>query len=194
MAEETGELIPFHALNEFMRPDYRQHVVRVALSARPTLPDELRQPLDQLIKKHVKVPGFRSSDKAPARVKTAPTAEAFEDHPDLVAAVLGAWAEAQSELRQQIYNLLSGRGWQLLPVEARRVKMPGFFIRWPKSEDFETLRLAFQEAYPHSSAGPDDISLMVVWVGMRLPYQIIDEPPDQVTHITDRPLEMGGEA
>jgi hypothetical protein len=194
MDDKTAEFIPFHALNEFMRPDYRLHVVRTALSAASTLPDDLRKPLEKLVKKHVKVQGFRSSDKAPARLKAQPASEAFEKNPELVGAVLTAWAEAQTELRQQVYEMLNERGWQVLPVEADRTRLPGFFINWPISEAFESLHQDFAARNPQSGAGPDDISLMTVWVGMRLPYQIIDDSPENVTKIVDFPLEMGQES
>jgi hypothetical protein len=196
MDDESAELIPFHALNEFMRPDYRLHVVRTVLSALPGMPDELRGPVDRSVKKHVRVSGFRSSDKAPARMKAAPTAEAFEKHPELVGAVLEAWAEANDTLRQHIFTLMQGRGWHVLPVEARRSKMPGFFIRWPQSEEFEVLHEDFRQRYPDSKATDDDISLMVVWLGMRLPYQTVDEPVEEVTRMGKfdfREAEAGAE-
>lgn len=181
MNDDTAELIPFHALNEFMREDYRLHVIRTVLSARPNLPDHLGKPIDQLTKKFVKVPGFRNAERAPARVRAAPTAEAFEKHPEMVAAILAAWGEVNSVLRRQVYDLLSARGWNLLPLDAQRARLPGFFIRWPKSEEFEALHAAFNEMYPEAGASPDDISLMVVWVSCRLPYQIIEESPESVT-------------
>jgi hypothetical protein len=183
MNDESLELVPFHALNEFMRPDYRLHVVRTVLSALPTLPNDLRTPVDRQVKKHVRVQGFRSSDKAPARVKAAPTAEAFEDHPELVAAIIEAWAEVNAALRQQIYELLLDRGWHVLPIHARRSKLPGFFIRWPHSEEFELLQKEYNERFPESKTPLDDISLMVVWVGTRLPYQTVDEPTEEVTRL-----------
>jgi hypothetical protein len=193
MNDETTELIPFHALNEFMRSDYRLHVVRTALSAMPKLPAELRSPLEQMVKKHVKVPGFRNSDKAPARLKATPAAQVFEKNPEMTGAVLSAWAEVQSELRQQVYDMLAERGWQVLPLEAKRIRLPGFFINWPESEDFEILHQDFAARYPDSNAGPDDISLMVVWIGMRLPYQKIDDTPENVTKIADVPQKIMSE-
>ena len=183
MTDPTAELIPFHALNEFMRSDYRLHVVRTTLSALPSLPDELRAPVERLIKKLVHVPGFRNSGKAPARVKAVPTAEAFEKNPELVAAVLAAWSEVNTTLREQVYDLLKSRGWHLFPLEAHRHRLPGFFIRWPKSEDFETLNQQFSEIHPDAKASSDDVTLMVVWMGMRLPYQIVEESPEVVTEL-----------
>lgn len=177
--QEKAELIPFHALNEFMRDDYRMTVVRTTLIGVNTLPQEYRPPIDRLTKKLVRVPGFRHAEKAPFQVRIHPTAEAFEKSPELVVAVLNAWAEIKAPLRQKIFDLLTERGWQLLPLEGDRTKMPGFFIKWPAGEDFASLNTAFKEKYPTASETDDDISLMVVWVSMRLPYLHEGEDRDQ---------------
>jgi hypothetical protein len=192
MNDESTELIPFHALNEFMRPDYRLHVIRTVLSALPGLPEELRGPVDRNVKKYVRVQGFRSSDKAPARMKAVPTAEAFEKSPHLVGAILDAWAEVNSGLRQQVFDMLHERGWHLLPLQAKRTKLPGFFIQWPQSEDFEVLHQDFALRNPDSKASDDDISLMVVWLGMRLPYQTEEGTVEEVTRLGD--FDLRGEA
>ena len=59
----------------------------------------------------------------------------------------------------------------MLPVEADRTQLPGFIPSFPKEEDFEKLILAFKEKYPAIEASDDDISLMIVWVSGRLPFQ-----------------------
>lgn len=184
MNEKKAQFLPFHALNEFMRPDYRQEVVRATLAALPNLPEDLRGEIDRLIKKHVRVPGFRNSAKAPTPVKVKPTAESFEKSPALVAAVLSAWSAAHPELRQQVHDLLSERNWELLPPEADRTKLPGFMIRWPKGEDFDVLNNAFKEKFPESNASSDDVSLMVVWISTRLPYDVPadDDEGDAADH------------
>ena len=115
LKDQTVELLPFHAINEFMRNDFRLGVVRGALSALPGLPGNYRATLDRLTKKYVKVPGFRNSDKAPAVVKAVPIAESFEKSPELAGAVLAAWAESHTDLRQKVYDFMTGRAWELLP-------------------------------------------------------------------------------
>jgi hypothetical protein len=170
MDTKKARFLPFHAINDFMRPDFRLAVVRAALQAAPGMPDDLRQPLDRLVKKAVKVPGFRDGSKAPTPLKVRPTAEAFEKSPDLVGAVLAVWAQSNPGLGQQVYDLLVEKGWEVLPLEANRAKLPGFMPAWPKGQDFEALNQAFHEKYPQAEAANDDISLMVVWVSGRLPY------------------------
>ncbi len=176
---QTDRYLPFHAINEFMRNDYRLAVVRSALAALPDLPESYRKPIDQHTKRLVKVPGFRNSDKAPMRVRVVPTADAFEKSPDLVAAILSAWAEVHPELRQKVYDLLVGRGWEVLPLDADRTKLPGFSIHWPKGEDFEGLYKAYQEMYPGDDSKSDDVSLMIVWLSNRLPYPEMEEEGEE---------------
>lgn len=179
MDTKKARFLPFHAINGFMRSDYRLTVVRAALQAAPSMPEDLRQPLDRLVKKVVKVPGFRDGSKAPTPLKVRPAADAFEKSPDLVGAILAIWAQSKPELRQQVYDLLVEKGWEILPAEANRAKLPGFMTDWPKGQDFEALKQAFHQKYPPVEASGDDISLMVVWVSGRLPYETEGEDEDE---------------
>jgi hypothetical protein len=185
MAEKKQEFLPFHAINEFMREDYRLTVVRGVLHAASQLPPEYREAIEKQTKRSVKVAGFRNSGLAPAGLRVAPTANAFEKYPDMVSSILAAWAEIHNELRQQVFDLLTGRGWELLPVEVNRAKLPGFMVHWPKGEDFEGITKAFAEKYPLETVSPDDISLMTVWLGDRLPYKIEDEETEPALEAPD---------
>jgi len=174
-AKKQAEYIPIHAINEFMRNDYRLTVIRTALSALSGLERGLSVPIDRLTKKLVRVPGFRNSVKAPVSVKAVAMVKPFEKSPKLVAAILAAWAESKAELRQQVYNLLTGREWKILPVEADRTKLPGFLTRWPEEDSFEVLYTAYTEANPDYDASIDDVSLMVTWLAGRLPIEKISK-------------------
>jgi hypothetical protein len=175
MDDEKTQFLPFHAINEFMRDDYRAKVIRSTLNALSTLPPEYREPVDRLIRRNVQVPGFRISTKAPVTLRQKPTIDAFVKNPQMAAAILSAWAEVHTGLRSQIHELLTTRGWEILPSEADRTQLPGFIPSWPKEEDFENLTFAFKEKYPSTDASDDDINLMAVWVGGRLPYQSSSE-------------------
>lgn len=176
MSDETSEheeeiaFIPFHAVNDFMNDDYRLSVIRSVSAGLDQLPGELRGPVDRAIRQVVRVPGFRNSAKAPAAVKARPMAEAFVKSPQLVSAVLAAWGEIHAGLRQNVYDLLTARGWELLPPQADRTQLPGFLTEWVGSEDFDGLYAAFQAQFPESQASKDDVSLMAVWLSGRLPY------------------------
>lgn len=195
MPEKT-EFLPFHAINEFMRPDFRLSVIRETLSSLGSVPDTLAKELNHQIKKNVTVPGFRNSEKAPALIKVLPTSKAFEKNPELVAALITCWAEYQSDLRDKVYELLIAQGWNLLPVsdggeaenislelikewpvlpiKVNRAKLPGFYTHWPKDQDFEILYKKFTEQYPEMDVSIDKVSLMAVWLSMRLPYHVDD--------------------
>jgi hypothetical protein len=180
--EETVQYLPFHALNEYMRPDYRLTVVRSTLTALPKLPKSFRSNIDKLTKRVVHVPGFRDSNQAPPSMKAGPVAEAFQKYPEIVAAILSAWAESKPELRTKIYDLLKSRNWEdLLPADADRTKLPGFQVVWPKGEDFDILNDAYTQAYPGEDTTTDDVSLMVVWLSNRLPFN----DPDGEEHYHD---------
>ena len=87
MSEEKPQMqfIPFHAINEFMRSDFRVILLRSTMQALPELPSKTQASLNKLTKRYVKVPGFRNSAKAPASVKAVGMVKAFEKEPKLVA-------------------------------------------------------------------------------------------------------------
>jgi hypothetical protein len=209
MAEKT-EFLPFHAINEFMRPDFRLTVIRDTLTSQDKLEEAYINDLNQHIKKRVSVPGFRNSDKAPGLIKVLPTSKAFEKYPELVAAILSCWTEIQTELREQVYELLKSRGWPMLgegeemdasalslevlkawpvfPVKMNRAKLPGFYPHWPKGEEFETLYTTFTSLYPDVNVSIDKVSLMAVWLTMRLPYQVdVDLHPEEENKTSEQP-------
>jgi hypothetical protein len=203
MSENQVEFLPFHAINDFMRKDFRLNVIKSTLGALNSLPESHRNSINHLTKKLVKIPGFRHSDKAPAIVRTLPTSNAFEKSPELVAAILAAWAESHASLRTQVYEILVSRGWKtlptemhsladvpplktekdwgILPIEADRTKIPGFLIYWPVGETFEVLYQAFSEKFPDTLASIDETSLMAVWLTLRLPVNIVDEEGNIIT-------------
>jgi len=190
MTEEKPkmEFIPFHAINEFMRSDYRMILLRNTLLALPDLSSRTQASVNKLTKKHVKVPGFRNSAKAPASVKAVAMVKPFEQQPKLVAAILSAWAEANPELCQQIFDILIGFDWKLLPLEANRARLPGFLSQWPEEQDYEAIYDTFAEAYPESEYGIDDVSLMAVWLSLRLPIEKASK--NEIAHL---PIDYGNE-
>lgn len=208
MPEET-EFLPFHAINEFMRPDFRLKIIRDTLTSQTKLPESMQDELNGKIKKRVSIPGFRTSDKAPALMKVLPTSKAFEKYPDLVAIILTCWAELQSELRDQVYSLLKSRNWKILiesdaleienftadfikewpilPIKSNRAKLPGFFTHWPKGEDFEILYGKYSELFPEAESSIDKVSLMIVWLTMRLPYHVDGEVEKAEDYLLNKP-------
>lgn len=190
MNDKLG-FLPFHAINEFMRDDFRLSVIRTVLSNLTILDDNDRNQLSKLINKQVKIPGFRNPAKAPTTIKLIPVVKAFEKKPDMVAHILSAWVECHKSLRVEVYELLKARDWsfihdsfeikdlikdwRILPLYADRTKLPGFYPIWPKGENFEILYDTYINMFPTSEYDIDSVSLMVVWLVMRLPYQVEEE-------------------
>jgi hypothetical protein len=170
--EYEKSFLPFHAINEFMRDDYRKEIIKFTLSKIYDLPDTFIALLNTQTKKHVKVPGFRNSAKAPMTLLCKPVEQAFIKSPQLVAIMLASWAQLNYSLYENVYRLLQIRGWELIPIDADRTKLPGFSTDWPFEEDFELLCDSFRKEYPDFSVSQDDISLMAVWVSGRLPYHV----------------------
>ena len=170
MNEKQIAFVPFHAINQFMLDEFRQQVIRSVFTNYEALSANRRKAINGLIKKSVSVPGFRDASQAPLAVKLRGVERAFEKNPDLTAQILMAWTELKPELGQQVHSLLSGRGWEVLPLDADRTRLPGFLPDWPKDEDYDSLDAAFAEKYPQAKVDAYDFRLMVVWVGGRLPY------------------------
>jgi hypothetical protein len=169
---EEIAFLPFHAVNDFMTAEYRLSVIRLVFDRLGELPEERRLPIERLSRRLVQVPGFRNSAKAPTHLKARPAASAFEKNPELALAVLAAWAELHPDLRRRVFAVLEGRGWSLLPEEADRTQMPGFLPRWPASDNFDAIQADYAAAHPDEHPNPDDVSLMAVWLGGRLPYHL----------------------
>ncbi len=62
--------------------------------------------------------------------------------------------------------------WPIFPIKFNRTKLPGFFTHWPIGEDFDVLYNQFIELFPQAESSIDKVSLMVVWLSMRLPYHV----------------------
>jgi len=176
MTEETqAQFVPFHAINQFMMAEYRQEILHKVFSRLDQLPVGRKSTLQNQIKRYLKLPGFRNGALAPLSLKVKGAGTVFEQHPDFVAQILMAWSELNLELRQQIYDLLVERKWELLPADVDRSKLPGFLARWPKEDSYDVLDAAFAAKYPDVKAHEYDIRLMIVWLSGRLPYDMDED-------------------
>jgi len=198
--DNKQQFLPFNAINEFMRPDFRLSIIREVLNNLTTIPTEQASAVANITRRVVKVPGFRNSEKAPPLVKVMPMVKSFEKSAELVAVILSAWAAVHSDLLDQVHSLLKHRNWPvveadedisfstissalinewpILPPGIDRKRLPGFLPRWPKGEDFETLFTSYIELFPSGEASIDQVSLMAVWLALRLPYTIEESPTE----------------
>jgi hypothetical protein len=171
MDDKKIKFLPFHSINAFMRPDYRLEVIKAVLTDLSLVDDKKQALLNRYVKQHVVIPGFRHSMQAPLQIKIKPYMTTFENKPELAAITLDIWAELHKELQDNVFQLLVDRGWEILPLDADRTKLPGFFTTWPENEDFDQIYTAFNEKYTGDKYSQDDVSLMAVWLGVRLPYE-----------------------
>lgn len=176
MDDKRIPYFPFHAINEYMLPEFRLTVLTSVLRDLEKLPGERRAALNRMIKNYLSVPGFRNSAAAPLGVKIRGAVSPFERRPDFAAQVLQGWSELHADLRERVFAMLQARSFEgVLPAEADRTKLPGFQTTWPKIETYEALDQAFFDANPGFEASTDDIRLMVVWMVNRLPYDLFED-------------------
>jgi hypothetical protein len=176
MDEKQIRYLPFNAINEFMLPEFRHTVLQNVFSQLEKLTNERRTAINNLVKRHVQVPGFRNSAQAPVGVRVRGSVTPFERRSDFTAQILQAWGELHADLRQQVYDMLNERNWEkLLPPDADRTKLPGFMVIWTKEETYDVLDAAFQTKYPDGPFEAYDMRLMVVWMANRLPYELFLE-------------------
>lgn len=170
MSDAKVQFLPFHAINEFMLDEYRQKVLSTVLSRSGELSLAQKGALAGQMKRHVSVQGFRNSSAAPLPLKIRAASAAFQRNADFAGRMLQSWADLHPELRCQVYDLLMEREWSILPADVDRSKLSGFLTDWPEKETYEVLNQAFVAKFPDSPASEDDVRLMVVWIGNRLPY------------------------
>lgn len=165
---------PFNGLNQFMLPEFRHEVLYAVMSRLDQLPPVIKSRIVVLTRRYLQLPGFRNPALAPVGIKTKGAVAPFEKSAEFAAAVLAAWAELNSDLMSQVYHLLQDRGWELLPLDADRTKVPGFLTRWPASETYDILNQTFSEKFPDTKASENAVRLMAVWVSGRLPFEKVD--------------------
>jgi len=180
---EKEEFLPFHAINEFMRDDYRLTVLTEVLGASDRLTPEKRSAIGKMITRYVSVPGFRNGNLAPVGKKARASASLFERSSEFVALVVESWSHLHPELATTMFEVLSEHAWEnLQPLEVDRSQLPGFSIHWPKQDNFAGLIKAAHEKNPAlAGESEDNISLMAVWIGDRLPYDLFVEEGQETT-------------
>ena len=171
---EKAQFIPFNAINEFMLTDFRRSVISETLSKLDEASEGKQRAIRELIRRTVKVQGFRNSAQAPLQMKVKGAISTFEKSPEFVKNVLQAWSEVNKDTCGQVHAFLTERNWKVLPVDADRSLLPGFLTRWPEAEQFEVLVKAYREKYPDSNATDNEISLMIVWIAGRLPVELVE--------------------
>jgi len=170
--EKSIQFLPFNAINEFMLPEYRLEVIQSVFLNVNQLPPGLQRGIHQMQRKYLKIAGFRNSALAPVPLKVRNSVSAFEKSPEFVAEILSAWKALHEDLGEKVCRVLGEIGWEIMPVEANRAKLPGFMTTWPKTDTYEVIEAKFEEMFPGHTYAQNDVRLMVVWMGGRLPYEL----------------------
>lgn len=178
---EQKMYLPFHAVNEFMRDDFRIQIIQEVFSQTEKCDPETRSRLGKLVLKKIQVPGFRNSNQAPLSIKIKNSPGIFEKSAEFAALMMECWSQIHGGLKENMYSLLIESGWKIPALSEDRTNLPGFQIDWPKEHKFEFLCKQIREKHPEIIESDDEISLMAVWIGNRLPYNLYagEEDSDQ---------------
>jgi hypothetical protein len=180
MMSEKMEYLPFSAVNDFMRDDYRITVMTEVFSNLEKLDKAPRTVITTAVSHHVSVPGFRNGNLAPVGRKVKASVSLFERAPEFAAAVMQGWSSLHPQLRTVVVEVLTELGWEnVLPADADRAQLPGFQIHWPKKDNFEAILAQVKAKQPDLEESEDNVSLMAVWMGNRLPYDLYSEEEQQ---------------
>jgi hypothetical protein len=172
---KKAQLLPFHAINEFMRDDFRNQLLQEVFSEADKLEKDQVVRINRLFSKGVQISGFRNSSLAPIAFKVRHANGLFEKSPEFVSIIVNCWSKLHQPLKEATWQLLENRNWRPLPLDVDRSLLSGFMLNWPKEDTFETLIHAFREKTQEIVESDDNISLMIVWVGNKLPYGLYDE-------------------
>lgn len=181
--QKKAQFLPWSAINAFMMKDFQHEVLKEVLSNYAQLASAQRTGLNKMIKRGVKVNGFRNAVAAPLAIKVNSSVDLFENNAAFAGLILDSWHTLYPDLRKQVYDLLVSRGWEILPEGADRTKLPGFLAQWPKQDEFDVLVAAFRDTYSDETYSDNQISLMSVWLSGRLPYELVDLTEDFETRI-----------
>ena len=173
--DKKAQFIPFHAVNEFMRDDYRLSILQEVMSHLEDCNKDKIMRVNRLFVKGVQIPGFRNSSLAPVAVRIKHCVGLFEKSHEFAALMIECWSERHRGLKQAVWQLLDARNWKPFPIEVDRTQLPGFMVNWPKGDTFDQFIKSITESNPELNESDDNISLMVVWVGNKLPYNLFDE-------------------
>ncbi len=169
--------LQFNAVYEVMSQAYREEVVSRALSFRGNLSSEASSALNSAIQKsRIRVNGYRAPHQAPHTLLRGPISQILDLHPELAGAVLRAWAESQSALRDKIADHLKNAG---LAAEYPDFQAGKFRRRWP-IDDWRSQRDKFIQENVADDISEDDAALMLCFVTGRVPVAAGESEPDKM--------------
>ena len=97
---KKAQYLPFHAINEFMRDDFRVTILQEVLNSYDKVEKEKTLRINRLIAKGVQIPGFRNSSLAPLGVKVRQSTTLFENSPEFAALIVDCWSQLHQQLKE----------------------------------------------------------------------------------------------
>ena len=136
-------------------PEFREEVVRRALTSRDTVSTTARDALSRAVSKSVDVSGFRNAGLAPPARLLTPVTDRVQGNAELAAAVLRVWAESQKELRELIASHLETCG-----IAIQGLDFPGNTIRFPVDDrPLMNAFISFNDINPE--AADEEVTLLI---------------------------------
>ena len=156
------ERIPIGMVFKLCETPFVEKVIRTALAFRSEAP-QMRQMLDQAIRKSVKLNGYRDASRANEKQLEASMLDEIERlNPRLAAAVLRTWSESQAELRALVSGYLHDAD---VAVEAS-AEHEWMQDTWT-SDEWQKLRAGLLAK--HECLDEDEADLMLCLVAKRVP-------------------------
>lgn len=163
-----------------MSDDFRAEVVERALARRKKASGDLRQLFQSVLRKNVKIKGFRNPNRADYRVLLTEILRLLPFSAELVGAVLQIWMDSHAEL----YEIVSRRLSELkIPAQGLDFSENCFAGSWDSDN---WLQEAESLAASHSQFSKDEIALMLLCVSGSM--------PDGDEGDNDDPAESQGDA
>ena len=148
---------------DFMSDDFRAEVVERALVRRKKASGDLRQLFQLVLRKNVKIKGFRNPNRADYRVLHTEILRLMPDSAELVGAVLQIWMDSHAELHEIVSRRLSELK---VPVQGLDFSENCFAGSWDSDN---WLQEAESLAASHSQFSKDEIALMLLCVSGSMP-------------------------
>ena len=148
------ERYPIQALDNMMREDYREAVVKVVLEQHDRVSAGTKRQLRQVLRQNVEINGFRDLFRAPVTRRLQPTLEMFRKSPRVLEAVIVTWVEIHQDLHSRACAFLNQHDIPIEPWPEGSSSSAGFCL----PEEAKDLIDEFRSQFPDSVY--DDTYLM----------------------------------
>ena len=113
MIEEKQQIeyLPFNAINEFMRDDYRLAILSEIFTNFEKLSSAQRSHIGKFVSKYATIQGFRNANLAPVGRKAKACVTLFERSSEFAAEIVDSWVSLHNDLAETVFSLLTEKKW-----------------------------------------------------------------------------------